>query len=225
MKPYSPTPFSHSSLKSFETCPHKHYHEKVIKVYPFTDTVHTIYGKELHKAAEEYIRDGVCLPGQFAFIKPTLDALNVIPGRKFCEHEMGVTADLKPCGFKDPQAWARGIADLLIVDDDALTAWVCDYKSGGDKYPDTDQLTLMALLVFANYPHIRRVKSSLLFVVKNTMVRHNTTLSDKDVLWQKYRERAASLIRAAETDKWEPKPNGLCRKWCPVESCLHNGRS
>lgn len=222
---YKPLPYSHSSLKSFETCPQKHYHEKVIKVFPFTDTVHTIYGKELHKAAEEYVRDGVALPGKFLFIQGALDALKDIPGRKFCEHEMAVTAELKPCGFKDPQAWARGIADLLIVDDDALTAWVCDYKTGNDKYPDVDQLTLMSLLVFQNYPHIRQVKSSLLFVVKNTLIKHTVTLDDKEAYWQKYRERVASLVRAAETDRWDPKPNGLCRNWCPVESCLHNGRT
>jgi hypothetical protein len=220
---FSPIPFSHSGLKNFETCPVKFYHEKVIKTYPFTDSVHTIYGKELHTAAEEYIRDGKPLPGQFAFLKPTLDALLAKPGRKFCEHEMGATVDQKPCGFKDPNAWVRGIADLLIVDDESLTAWIVDYKSGSDKYPDRDQLTLMSLLTFAHFPHIRLVRSGLLFVVKGTMVKHKVTLEETAQHWQNYRERAAKLIRTFEADVWNPKPNGLCRKWCQVKECPHQG--
>lgn len=217
------TPFSHSSLKSFEGCPLKFYHEKVAKTIPFTDSVHTIYGKELHKAAELYIAESEPLPEAFAFLQPTLDALVGIPGRKFCEHEMAVTADLRPCGFKDENAYARGIADLLILDDESLTAYVWDYKSGSDKYPDTDQLTLMSLLTFTNYPHIRMVKSGLLFVVKETIVKHRVELSQAEAMWQNYRERVAVLQRSFETDTWAPKPNGLCRRHCAVKTCIHNG--
>jgi hypothetical protein len=225
MKPFNPIPFSHSGLKSYETCPLKFYHEKVIKTFPFSDTVYTIYGKELHTAAEEYVRDGKPLPGRFDFMKPTLDALLEKPGRKFTELEMGATADLKPCGFKDPEAWCRGIADLLIVDDDSLTAWVLDYKSGSDKYPDRDQLTLMSLLTFVHFPHIRFVRSGLLFVVKGTMVKHKVSLEERPKHWQNYRERVARLLASYEADVWNPKPSGLCRKYCPVTECPHCGRT
>lgn len=220
----SPYPFSHSSLKLFETCPAKFHAEKVIKVYPFKDTEATIYGKELHKAAEEYVRDGVPLPGQFGFLKNTLEAVKAKQGRKFCEHEMAVTNELRPTGFRDPDAWARGIADILIVNDDDLTAWVFDYKSGGDKYPDTGQLTLMSLLVFANFPHIRLVRSGLLFVVKDTMIKHKVDLDRAKEHWQDYRERVARMERAFETGVWNPKPSGLCKRHCENVECPHNGR-
>jgi hypothetical protein len=218
-----PTPFSHSSLKSYEQCAMKHYHEKVLKRFPFTDTVHTIYGKELHKAAEDFMKDDVPIPERFAFMQPTLDALKAKPGRKLCEHEMGMTVDGQPCGFKSSMAWARGIADLLIVDDDALTAWCVDYKSGNNKYPDTDQLDLMSLLVFANFPHIRQVKGALLFVVKDTMIKKTVVLEQAEGLVWDYRERVARLEASFENGIWNPKPSGLCRKWCPVTECLHNG--
>lgn len=217
------TPFSHSSLKAYETCALQYKEVKVLKKYPFTDTVHTIYGKELHKAAEEYIRDDVPLPGRFSFIEPVLKVLKAKTGRKLCEHEMGMTVDGKGCGFKAPEAWARGIADLLVIDDDGLTAWVCDYKSGNDKYPDRDQLKLMALLVFANFPHIRVVRGALLFVVKETMIKHKVPLEDvEDLMWD-YRERVARLEASFENDVWAPKPSGLCRRHCPVENCPYHG--
>lgn len=217
------TPFSHSSLKAFETCAKQFHAVKVLKRYPFTDTVHTIYGKELHKAAEEYVRDDTPLPGQFAFLQPVLDALKAKPGRKYCEYEMAVTVDLKPCGFRAPNAWARGITDLLIVDDDALTAWVLDYKSGSDKYPDKDQLTLMSLLVFAHFPHVRMVRSGLLFVVKETLIKHNVELEQAEAHWWNYRERVARLEASFSNDVWNPNQSGLCKRHCPVTECHFHG--
>ena len=217
------TPFSHSSLKDYENCPKKYAEVRVYKNYPRQETEATIYGKELHKAAEEFIRDGKELPGQFAFMREVLESLKRKPGRKFCEIELAMTADQKPCDFKDENAWARGIADLLILDDDSLTAYVFDYKSGGDKYPDRDQLRLLALLVYVNHPHIRLVKGGLLFVVKGTAIKCKVELEDiQPIVWD-YRERVGRLLQAYETDVWNPKPSGLCKRYCPVTTCLHNG--
>jgi hypothetical protein len=89
---------------------------------------------------------------------------------------MALTIDLNPCGWKDKEVWVRGIADLLIIDDDNLTAWVVDYKTGNNKYPDREQLKLMAMMVFKHFPHIRKVNAALLFVVKNDMVKYSMPL-------------------------------------------------
>jgi RecB family exonuclease len=192
-----------------------------LKNYPFKDTDATIYGKELHTAAELYIKEGTPLPPQFAFIKDTLDALKAKPGRKLCEHEMGVTKDLKPCGFMDKDVWVRGIADLLIIDDENLTARVVDYKSGNNKYPDREQLKLMALMVFAHFPHIRRVSGALLFVVKEDIAKASFMVGEAEEHWWDYRERVARIEQAHETGVWNPKPTPLCG-WCPVTTCEHN---
>jgi RecB family exonuclease len=193
----------------------------VLKNYPFKDTDATIYGKELHTAAELYIKEDTPLPPQFAFIKDTLDALKAKPGRKLCEHEMGVTKDLKPCKFMDKEVWVRGIADLLIIDDENLTARVVDYKSGNNKYPDREQLKLMALMVFAHFPHIRRVSGALLFVVKEDIAKASFMVGEAEEHWWDYRERVARIEQAHETGVWNPKPTPLCG-WCPVTTCEHN---
>ena len=49
---------------------------------------------------------------------------------------MALDIDLSIVGWKDKKLWVRGMADLLIIDDDTLTAWVVDYKTGNNKYPD-----------------------------------------------------------------------------------------
>jgi RecB family exonuclease len=213
--------WSHSSLKDYEGCPRRYHEVKVLKNYPFKDTDATIYGKELHTAAELYIKEGTTLPPQFSFLQATLDALKAKPGRKLCEHQMGVTKDLKPCGFMDKNVWVRGIADLLIIDDENLTARVVDYKSGNNKYPDREQLKLMALMVFTHFPHIRRVSGALLFVVKEDIAKASFMVGEAEEYWWDYRERVARIEQAHESGVWNPKPTPLCG-WCPVATCEHN---
>jgi hypothetical protein len=143
------------------------------------------------------------------------------PGRKLAEYEMGVTTDLKPTGFKSADVWVRGIADILIVDDDNLTAWVGDWKTGNNKYPDRDQLVLMSLMVFAHFPHIRKVNSALLFIVKDDMVKMQMQRSQAEAVWWKYRERVARLEGSFSNDVWNPTSTPLCG-WCQVTSCEFN---
>jgi len=213
--------WSHSALKDFEGCAKRYHEVKVLKRFPFTDTKHTIYGKDVHKAIEDYGRDGTPMPPEFMLFKPVVDALLAKPGRKLFEHEMALTKDLRPCDFKDDSRWVRGIADLLIVDDDNLTARVVDWKTGNDKYPDRDQLTLMSLMVFAHFPHIRSVSSALFFIVKGSMVKHKMSREDAEAAWWDYRERVAKLEAAHEFDVWNPSQSPLCG-WCPVKDCTFN---
>jgi len=211
-------------LKDFEGCPRRYHEVKVLNNFPFQETEATNYGKQFHTAAEFYIKDGTPLPPEFEYAKDMLDALIAKPGRKLCEYEMGLTRDLQPCDFNDKNRWVRGIADLLIIDDENLTARVVDYKTGNNKYPDRDQLKLMSLMVFKHFPHIRKINSALLFVVKNDMVKHSMTVDEADAEWWNYRERVAKLEACVASGVWNPKSSGLCRAHCPVITCEYNGR-
>ena len=213
--------WSHSSLKDFEGCARRYHEIKVLKNYKFQDTDATRYGTDLHKAAEDYLADGVVLPSRFTFVKDVLDVLYKKPGRKLTEHKMALTEKLHPCAWDASDVWVRGIADLLIIDDENLTAWVVDYKTGNNRYPDREQLVLMSLLVFAHFPHIRQVKSALLFVVKNDMVKHNMSVDETKDEWQRYRERSARISACIDSGVWNPKQTPLCG-WCAVKSCEFN---
>lgn len=215
--------WSYSSIKDFKTCARKFHEVRVLKKYPRDESDATRYGTALHLAAEEYIRDGKELAPEFAFLEPVLESLKRKRGRKLCEHKMGVRADGTACDFFADDVWARGVADLLIIDDENMTAWVFDYKSGGDKYPDTDQLKLMALMVFAHFGHIKQVRGGLLFVLKDTMARYQASVEDADTGWWYFRNEVAKLQAAYDTGVWNPKQSGLCRKWCPVKTCEFNG--
>ena len=218
-----PVQWSHSGLKQYETCSRQFHEVKVLKKYPRQETQATLYGTQLHEQAELHIRDARPLDLSFRFMQPMLDAVKDMPGRKFTEYEMALTIDLVPCNFKAPNYWVRGIADLITVDDDNLTARCFDFKSGSNKYPDTDQLTLMSLMVFKHFPHIRLVTSGLLFVLKNTVTKHRVERSQEDALWWRYRERVGRMERSYETGVWNPTQSGLCKKYCPCIGCEFNG--
>lgn len=213
--------FSHSSLKDFENCARRFHEVKVLKKYPFQETEQTRYGTEVHAAIENYIRNETPLPPQFKAFQPVVDAVLSKEGRRFPELEMAVTKDLEPCAWDHESAWARGISDLTIVNDDNLTAWVVDWKTGNDRYPDRDQLVLMSLMTFIWFPHVRKVNSALLFIVKGSMVKMQMRREQAETFWWKYRERIARLEASYTNNVWNPNRTPLCG-WCQVVGCEFN---
>lgn len=216
-----PLQWSYSALKQFEQCQRQYHEIKVLKKYPFKQTDAAMYGELMHTALEEYVKHSKPIPPEFSYAKPVVDALLEKPGRKLAEYRMALDKDLRPVEYFDPKVWVRGVGDLVIADDDNLLAWVIDYKSGSNKYPDRDQLILMSIMVFEHFPHIRKVNSALLFLVKNDMVRMSMTREQKDEHWWKYRERVARIAACQAADVWKPTQTPLCG-WCAVTGCEFN---
>ena len=218
-------PWSFSKIKAFQQCPKQFYHEQVIKQYPFKMTEAIRYGDQFHKAAEKYIRDGEELPKRFLYAKDSLDALKRKRGDKLCEYRMGLTEDLEPCGFYEDNVWWRGIADLIILNQDQGLAYVVDYKTGkSSRYADKGQLELMAMATFKHFPNVGTVRAGLLFVVCEDLVRSTYEQYEADTLWDKWMDNFQTMETAYKVDVWNPKPSGLCRQWCQVMECPHNGR-
>ena len=212
--------WSYSSLKVFQQCPKKYYHLRIAKDVQQGDTEATIYGKEVHKAAEDYMRDGTPIPEKFAYMRPILERLERIPGDRYCEFEMAlqdVEGNKAPCDFYAPNYWWRGIADLLIVNGD--TAYMVDYKTSKNaKYADLKQLDAMAACVFKMFPDVKRIKSALLFVVSGEFV-NKEHFYDTDYL-KGFQFDLERLETAVATNVWNAVSGPLCG-WCPVTTCVH----
>ena len=208
--------WSFSSLKQYQNCP-KQYHEiRVLKNYTVKENEAMIYGKEVHLALENYVRDGVELAKNYQQFKSMVDGLIEIKGVKHCELEMALTRDRKPCDFQSDDRYCRGIADLVIIDGDY--AFVVDYKTGSNKYPDTKQLKLMALMIFEHFPEVNTVKGGLMFVAKNSFISAQYKREDKDNHWKTFEKILTRLDLAYEYDNWRPNPTPLCG-WCSVKTC------
>jgi hypothetical protein len=150
--------------------------------------------------------------------------LKEMRGEKLCEHRMGLTRNLEPCKFSDKNVWWRGIADLIVLQDDK--AFVVDYKtSKSSKFADMKQLEILSLALFKHFPKVRKVKAGLLFVVANDFVKTEFTTDDSKVLWTKWFEDTNRLEKAVELVVWNPRPNFTCSHWCAVKDCVHNGKA
>jgi hypothetical protein len=214
--------WSFSSLKTFQQCPKKYYHTKIAKDVVEPDTTATLYGKTAHTVAEEYIRDDIPVPPQFAYMQETLDSLKAIPGEKHCEMMLGFTKDLKSCEFHAPDVWWHGIADLVVINDEKKMAYSVDYKtSKSARYADVKQLDLVATGIFAKFPQIKRIKSALLFVVSKEFVKaeHHVEMMPKYV--EKPARDVARIEAALENGVWNPIQGPLC-KFCSVKQCEYN---
>lgn len=211
------TTWSYSALRDFEGCARRYHVVRILKAVKSPKTEQILYGEELHKACEEYVKNDAAIPPKFKFVQRMVDALLTKPGKKLAEYKMGVREDGSPCDFFDKTVWMRGVADLLIIDEERGVAYVVDYKTGKDRYPDYDQLELMSLAVMAHFPTIDTVHSALLFVVRNNMLKSKITRADADALWWKYRQRVARLEQSIANNVWNPTQSPLCR-FCPCSA-------
>lgn len=220
--------WSYSSIKTFDQCPKKYHHLRILKDFKDEDSTATIYGKELHKAAEDFIKEGTPIPPRFSFINDTLEALKKIEGEKHCEIKLGIAkrnGKFVPCDFFAKDVWWRGIADLLIINEEKQTAYLVDYKTSKNaKYADTKQLDLLAGAVFTHYPKIVEIKSALLFVVSNEIVKKKHEFMMQLSYLNSMEPELTRLEAAIKTNVWNPVSGPLC-KFCPVTSCAHNRRS
>jgi len=216
--------WSYSSLDLFKLCPHKYYRLKVKKDVKEPYQEHLQYGLKVHKAAEDFIEKDTPIPPEYEEMLAPVKKLKEMRGEKLCEYRMGLTRDLQPCKFSAKDVWWRGIADLIVLQDDK--AFVVDYKtSKSSKFADMKQLEILSLALFKHFPQVKKIKAGLLFVVANDFVRTEFEVDTSRVLWTKWFEDSGRLEKAFELNVWNPRPNFTCSQWCPVKDCAHNGKA
>jgi hypothetical protein len=223
-----PPAWSYSSITLFDQCPKKYFHLRVAKdtVEPESDAM--MYGKDVHLAAENFVRDGTPIPEKYAYLQPMVEKLNSIKGEKLCEYKMGLKKEngrLVACDFFAKDVWYRGVADLIILNHDKQEARVVDYKTGkSSKYADTKQLALMAACIFVYFPNIKTVKAGLLFVVVGDFIKADYDAATGLDIFSELDNVLVARETAYDSLVFNPKQNFACKAWCPVLICPHNGR-
>ena len=217
------TTWSYSSVKTFDQCPKKYYHLKVAKDIKDSGSEATIYGEQVHKAAEDYVKSGIPVPKKYDTIAPVVETLNGFAGDKYAEVKLGIklTEDgHESCDFFDRDVWWRGIADFVSVDGNK--AMSVDYKtSKNTRYADMKQLDLIAAGLFLKFPEVQEIKSALAFVVCNEFIHKKHKRAGFNTYVNVFAPQLERLEAAQETDVWNANPSGLC-SYCPVVSCEHH---
>jgi hypothetical protein len=214
-------PWSYSSLTKYETCPRQYHVVKVLKLVREPPTIHTDWGIEVHKAFEDGIDENKPLPDSMAQWQPVLLKFQNTPGEKFTEMEIALDRNFKPVEWASPEAWARGIGDVVV--EQGSTAISGDWKTGKRK-PESTQLMMFAALLMHARPHIERVKTAFVWLKEKKIDKALYTKDDLPSIWKEFIPRVAKLESSYEKDKWVPRPSGLCKNYCAVTSCEFNGK-
>lgn len=222
-------PWSYSSWQAYQTCPRQFYELRIAKSVVEPPSKQIIWGNEVHKALEDLVKIKKPVPKTMEHMTPIVNRILQAPGDNYAELELACTKDLKPCGFWDENAWVRGKGDLVKLNGSKGAAF--DYKTGKRK-PNSLQLDLMAILVFAKYPVIEQLSTCFLWFQepsKPTIAKYHR--DRVPALLEQFTEGVADMEWSYNEDVWPAKPSGLCRPnprtgfaGCPVTSCPHNGR-
>lgn len=216
-------PWSHTALTTFETCPRQYEAKYITKEVAFKDTPATLFGKEVHAALEDAIGKGKPLSGVHKRLQPIVDTVMSKPAdQRYVELKIGLAEDGSACEYFDKKVWCRLVIDLLVLRGD--TAWVIDWKTGKRK-PDSEQLKLFALGVFAKFPHITKVKTMFVWTEVGGEVDFDVyTIDQSDEMWDDFDARLEPLAEAERVGVFAPKPSGLCGAYCDVVRCEHCGK-
>ncbi len=213
---------SYSSIKMFENCPHRYYHQRIKKSVVDKGGEASMNGERIHKYLEDRIKEGTPLPAEIAHLENAIEAIYKIKGDGFieAEREMTLDANLKPSTWFSPDAWMRSKIDVLVLRDEK--AAVLDWKTG-KRRPDPTQLELFALQVFAHYPYIKSVSTTFLWIPDKATDSETYTRSMEADMWASLLKRVNRIEQSLEADKWPAKPSGLCN-YCPCKSFCEYAR-
>ena len=229
-------PQSPSSVSTYNTCPKQYYAKYISKEVKFQSTKETERGTRWHKHLEDRLRAKLDLPAETAHFEPLIRRLELMKGEKLAETQFGITADFKPCDYK--QRWYGGTADVVVLNHEERKAVIFDYKTG--KVKDNEdfrkQLTNYALMAFIAYPHIQQIRVAYIFLdaMQFSPIEHGRKglLFKRSDMEQMKSDLSLDIDRIAnstERNEWLPNPSGLCRPnkptvnggkpWCQVKSC------
>lgn len=209
---------SYTALKQFQNCPRQYHEVRVLKLHPYVQSAEAEFGDRAHKALELAGRDGIPLPPEFAAYQWVIDDIvKQLPGELHFEYEFSLSSMGNPVPVRD---WNRkywmGKADVLAIDG---THAICiDYKTGKSKYPDPEQLDLMALFTFNTFPEVERVSGMLLFLQDGVTETTSHTRADLLALSNKFHSITRDIAFANESGQWKENKTPLCG-WCPCTTC------
>ncbi len=218
---------AYSALSMFDKCPQQFYQVRVLKAYPYQPSPEAQWGDYVHQELEKAGRARTWDPAATVNLPPDLapyqwivdNLIPSLPGTKMFEVEFNFNKSWHNVGGRDwsVKYWT-GKGDVVAISEDRTTGVYVDFKTGGDRYPDTNQLELMAVMMKANYPTLETVDAALLFTQTAKVEKRTYTLHQLPALRSKWGAKALEVELAKQSNTWPMKKSPLC-SWCPHKSC------
>ena len=207
--------WSHSTLKTYETCPYRIYISKVKRISEDYGPA-AKRGSEIHEQAEHYVQGTLGdMPDtlnkfttQFKDLKALYDE-----GKVELEGEWGFTIEWEACHWMAKNVLARIKLDAIVHEDDT-SARVIDYKTGrqfGNEIAHGQQALTYAIGSFLRYPDLQHVQTELWYLDHGTVTEQSYTRDQALLFLPKLHERAMVMTSA---ENFPPNPSKSNCKWC-----------
>lgn len=221
--------WSFSQLSQFETCPFQWAEERYYHMIPRQETKQTLFGTEVHTAFEDYVKsDGQTVAPVEYFMDGLKWAQGLVLAKKrgctvLTEYKMALNRKLQPVDFDSDEAWARGIADIVIIKDNIARIW--DWKTGKEK-DNNLQLLIFCAFLAQHFPEIEEFQAEFIWLKTGKKVGMPRPITRRELLdvWKKILAMVKRMEEMIATETFIKKPNGLCRQWCAAARCPHCGK-
>ena len=207
--------WSHSTLKTFETCAYRSYIAKVRRIQEDFGPA-AKRGSEIHEKAEHYVEGTLSeLPPELKKFESKFKELRELyaDAKVELEGEWGFTVDWEPCGWLEPVTWARIKLDAIVHETDT-SARVIDYKTGkkfGNEISHAQQALTYAIGSFFRYTDLQHVQTELWYLDQNETTIQAYTRDEAMLFMPKLHQRAVAMTTATS---FPPNPSNYNCKWC-----------
>ena len=207
--------WSHSTLKTFETCAYRSYIAKVRRIQEDYGPA-AKRGSEIHQKAEDYVNGKLEeFPIELNKFKSEFKKLKELyqSGTVELEGEWGFTIDWQPCGWLTPETWGRIKLDA-IVHETETSARVIDYKTGrmfGNEISHSQQALTYAIGSFFKFPELQHAQTELWYLDHGEVTTQAYTRDEAMVFMPTLHQRAVAMTTATE---FLPNPSKMNCRWC-----------
>ena len=207
--------WSHSTLKTFESCAYRSYIAKVKRIQEDFGPA-AKRGSAIHKLAEDYVRGQLPeFPSDLKKFKSKYEELRKLftATKVEVEGDWGFTIDWEPCAWMAPDVWARIKLDAIVHETDT-SARVIDYKTGkmfGNEISHSQQALTYAIGSFFRYPKLEHVQTELWYLDHGETTLQAYTRDQAMVFMPKLHERAIEMTTATT---FPPNPSTYNCRWC-----------
>ena len=221
-----PFAWSFSRMKNFEVCPKRHYEIDLAKNYKEPEGEQLRWGNFVHKAlADRCGPSRTQLPSGLLAAMPYAEAWAAkvlgTGGDVYVEEGLAMSKEFTSVGNFDANVWLRVKCDFMrVVGDVALAV---DWKTG-KILEDSVQLALTAAVIFAKFPQVKAVRSTYVWLKDDCESSETFYKEDMPAMWRSIWHRIEAMETAHTHTNYPPTPSGMCRNWCAVTTCPHNGK-
>lgn len=215
----------YTKLKNFKACPKRHFHYDIAKDVKQEEQESLTYGNEVHKSLQMRISKNIPLPPLLQQYEPWVEKFTKganEPGTKILtEQQFAIDTELKPISWFDKKVFWRSIADAIKMVGPIAVNW--DWKTGKPK-EEPMQLVTAAACIMAWFPDIQIIRNEFVWLEHGFATRVDVRRDQLPTIWASVMPEIKMYQEAVRTMTFPPKKNGLCKNYCDVVSCPHQGK-